>query len=238
MSGRLWAVLAWLPMQLAVAGAGLPEQIAHWLDGATLQATGLDVQVQPWVEDGAFVAISVSLQGAEPPVRLALLRSAEADPRIAQLTLNRWQPPLRLTTRVRLPVSQAVIVLARDSRDRVWQARRHVRVLASSCQAQAQDNGLTGLGEIQASWRAGVLTSLLRHPMETGRRLDAAGQVLPRRLLQRFEVHSANGVVLRVEPFEGLAANPYWRLQLPGDLGPLQLRWEDADGSLYQKRLR
>ncbi|WP_296220152.1 thiosulfate oxidation carrier complex protein SoxZ [Pseudomonas sp. UBA2684] len=214
--------------------------VERWLDGQAPQAQGLTLQLAEWVEDGAFVPLSLTLHGAEPPVAISVLRSGEHDPRIALISAWLWQPPLQLATRVRLPSSQQVIVLARDGRGRVWLAAQSVAVLASSCLAPSLGDPWAGLGQLQAQADGEdvlAVRSMLRHPMETGRRQTADGQRLPRRLAARFEIDGAQGRVLGIELFAGLAANPYWWLRLPRHSAPLLLRWQDADGALYQKRL-
>ena len=114
------------------------EAVEQWLQGTQAQTQGLTVEVPSWVEDGAFVAVDLTLHGAQPPLSLSLLRSGEEDPRIATLQLQAWEAPLRLSTRVRLPRSQQLIVLARDGRGRIWQAAQSVEVLASSCRHACQ----------------------------------------------------------------------------------------------------
>lgn len=236
---------------LLPGGAGAAQwgtataEVRQLLGEAVPQAEGLRLESPDWQEDGAFVPLTLHLRGAQPPLRLSLLRSGEDEPRIAHLELSAWHEPLELSTRVRLPRSQQLLVVARDGAGRVWLAATSVAVAGSSCLATPTLDPLNGLGRINA--QAGLLAleggtalalrTLLRHPMESGRRLDATGQLLPKRLLRRFEVRGSRGLLLRVEPFEGLAANPYWRVLLPQETGPLALRGEDAEGSLYQRSL-
>lgn len=245
---RAVRVLALLVLLLPVSGAAdewgtAAAEVRQLLGKRVPQVDGLRLESPDWQEDGAFVPLTLHLRGAQPPLRLSLLRSAEDEPRIAHLELSAWHEPLELSTRVRLPRSQQLLVVARDGTGRVWLAATSVRVAGSSCLAVPTVDPLHGLGRINAQaavldgTRALALRTLLRHPMESGRRLDASGQLLPKRLLRRFEVRGSRGLLLRVEPFEGLAANPYWRLLLPQEAGPLALRWEDAEGSLYQRSL-
>lgn len=216
--------------------------VEQWLQGQNLQENGLRLQVPDWVEDGAFVAIELQLEGAQPPVSLSLLRSGEADPRIATLELRAWEGPLNLSTRIRLPRSQQVIALVRDGTGRVWMAVDSVEVLASSCLTPSSGNDHASLGELQAWLEAqgsGLeLRSLLRHPMETGRRLTVDSQLLPRNLISHFELSGAHGEILSIEAFEGLAANPYLRLLLPAGHTPLILRWVEVDGREYRRQVQ
>lgn len=228
-------LLVCLPLRAGV----LEQERERLLGGVAPRTEGLHVEVPGWVEDGAFVPLTLRLEGARSPVRLVLLRQAEPDPRIARLQLYFDASSLELSTRVRLPQSQAVEVIARDAEGRVWRAVRPVRVAGSSCLSPPDGNPLAGLGQARAWLRPqgeGLeLVSLLRHPMESGRREDATGNLLPRRLLQHMTLSRGGEPLLDIEPFEGLAANPYWRLLLDKAPGALEIVWTDADGQRYHK---
>jgi hypothetical protein len=232
---RLWALLALcLP---ALAMAGLEQERQALLAGTWPQEEGLGVELAEWVEDGASIPIDLRLSGAQPPLTVSLLRDAEDEPRIARLTLWQWREPLRLGLRLRLPRSQAVEVLARDGSGRSWHLRRGVRVLGSSCLTAPVGDPRAGLGQGRLWLReqeGGLeLASLLRHPMETGRRRDAAGQLLPRHLLQGLRIEEDGRALVDAELFEGSAANPYLRLLLPPGSQP-RLEWREADGNRYR----
>lgn len=238
---RWWLLLGLLglPVWAQPWGTAHPS-VERWLQGRALEPQGLTVDVPAWVEDGAFVAVDLTLQDAQPPLTLSLLRSAEDEPRIATLELQAWAAPLRLSTRVRLPQSQQLIVLVRDGRGRSWLAAQSVEVLASSCLSPPQAGASATFGQLQA-WADGEheleLRSLLRHPMETGLRRDAQGQLIARHLPSLFEINGVHGNLLRAQPFAGLARNPYWRILLPKEHSPLQLRWVDADGREFSRQL-
>jgi len=234
-------VKAWLALLtclvLPVQANEAESQLAAFLGDRPPCGEGLEVTVAQGVEDGAFVPVDVQLRGARAPLELLILRSGEDDPRIARVRLARWQEPLRLSTRVRLPASQALIVAARDGDGRRWLWRREVSVYASSCAQAPNGDPLAGLGEFRIWGERGAeleLRALLRHPMETGRRPAGDGRLLARRLLREFRLADDSGELLVLQPFEGLAANPLVRVVLPARTGPLHLRWEAADGSLYR----
>ncbi|MDG9928823.1 MULTISPECIES: thiosulfate oxidation carrier complex protein SoxZ [unclassified Pseudomonas] len=236
----LLAILS-LCLVLPLSADPLHDERERLLADGMPQAEGLALEVPEWVEDGAFVAVTLSLRGARPPLRLVLLREEEDEPRIARVELRGWHEPLRLSTRVRLPRSQALLVLARDADGRTWAVRQLVRIAGSSCLSPPLGDPAEGLGRSQA-WRRPLdggseLASLLRHPMETGQRHDADGRLLPRHLLRELRVSGERGELMRVEVFAGLAANPYWRVVLPVEAGELGLRWRDDDGATFDRRL-
>ncbi|KRW59734.1 thiosulfate oxidation carrier protein SoxY [Pseudomonas sp. TTU2014-080ASC] len=225
---------------LAVWARAADELVEQWLGDQLAQDHGLTLEVAPWVEDGAFVPLDISLSGAQAPVSILLLRSQEDEPRIASVEVRRWAEPLRLSTRIRLPQTQSVIVLARDGRGRVWRSQQVVEVLSSSCLTPQPATLPANFGQIQV-WADGdqalELRTLFRHPMETGRRPNQAGGLIPRHLPVLFEVAGSEGGLMRVEPFEGLSVNPYWRLLLPYRKQALDLRWVDADGRQFNAEL-
>ncbi len=63
---------------------------------------------------------------------------------------------------------------------------------------------------------------LLQHPMETGFRPGADGQVLPRDIVTRVEAHFEGERVFAADLFPAVAANPYLAFPLritgPGNL--------------------
>lgn len=225
----------------ALAAEPLHDEQRRLLAGGLPQAAGLVLDIPEWVEDGAFVAVTLTLRGARPPLRLVLLRELEGEPRIAEVELRAWHEPLRLSTRARLPQSQVLQVLARDADGRTWDVSQQVRIAGSSCLSPPLADPNDGLGQIQAWLRpldgGRELASLLRHPMETGQRRDTAGRLLPPHLLREFSVDGAQGELLRVRAFAGASANPYWRVVLPADTGELGLRWTDDDGTTFDRRL-
>ncbi|WXL24260.1 thiosulfate oxidation carrier complex protein SoxZ [Ectopseudomonas mendocina] len=238
MKALLIVLLACLPQ---LSWAFTAEVLAkQWMAEGIHHNQGLELTLAPWVEDGSFIPLDLVLTGAEPPVSISLLRSEEPDPRIAQITVQEWAEPLRLSTRVRLPQSQSLIVLARDGQGRVWSARQDIEVLASSCMTPMPSARPVNFGQVRV-WVDGeherALRTVLHHPMETGRRPDLAGGFLPRHLPTLFEINSAGNNVLRAEPFEGLSVNPYWRLILPARSHAISIRWVDADGSQFSAEL-
>lgn len=72
----------------------------------------------------------------------------------------------------------------------------------------------------------------IRHPMETGRRTDAGGKVIPAHFITRVEILQGNELLLQVECGTGVSRNPYFAFQLRGvERGALlTARWIDNLG--------
>jgi sulfur-oxidizing protein SoxZ len=74
--------------------------------------------------------------------------------------------------------------------------------------------------------------ALVTHDMETGLRKDESGQLIPRKILNRF-VCLVNGTeVFSADFAPAVAANPYIRFKFKAVAsGPVILTWVDDDGS-------
>jgi sulfur-oxidizing protein SoxZ len=74
--------------------------------------------------------------------------------------------------------------------------------------------------------------ALVAHIMETGQRKDSQGQVIPRKILNKFTC-TVNGKEVFSADFEpAIAANPYIQFKFRAqESGPVVLTWIDDDGS-------
>jgi sulfur-oxidizing protein SoxZ len=75
---------------------------------------------------------------------------------------------------------------------------------------------------------------LIAHPMETGFRVGADGQRVPRDILRRFTCRLDGEVVFAAALFPAVSANPYLAFPLRADRGgTLTFTWE-GDGGFAQ----
>ena len=74
--------------------------------------------------------------------------------------------------------------------------------------------------------------ALVSHVMETGQRKDAQGNVVPRKILNKFTC-TVNGKQVFAADFEAaVSANPYIQFKFKAvESGPVVLTWTDDDGS-------
>jgi sulfur-oxidizing protein SoxZ len=74
--------------------------------------------------------------------------------------------------------------------------------------------------------------ALVSHVMETGQRKDSKGQVIPRKILNKFTC-TVNGKLVFSADFEpAISANPYIQFKFKAqESGPVVLTWIDDDGS-------
>ncbi len=80
------------------------------------------------------------------------------------------------------------------------------------------------------------IRALIGHAMESGFRVDAQGQLVPRKIIRRFTCHevAAGGDVLvfAADFHPAIAANPYvaFHLVAPASSTTLRMRWSGDDG--------
>ena len=79
----------------------------------------------------------------------------------------------------------------------------------------------------------------ITHPMHTGLRHDGKGKIVPRRIVNRFEVLFDGAPAFSVDLHPAVSADPYFQftMAVPGS-GLLEFRWIDDDGSVYGLRKR
>ena len=82
------------------------------------------------------------------------------------------------------------------------------------------------------------IKTLIRHPMETGYRLDNKGAVIPRDIISRFTCAYNGDEVFRAELFPAISANPFIAFStVATESGELVFSWID-DGGQIQSEIR
>ena len=76
--------------------------------------------------------------------------------------------------------------------------------------------------------------SLISHEMESGQRKNAAGQVIPRRIINKFTAAFNGKEIRRADWYPAISANPYqsFFVRVP-ESGTFTFTWLDDDGSVY-----
>lgn len=81
------------------------------------------------------------------------------------------------------------------------------------------------------------IKALIRHPMETGYRVDSRGQPIRRHIVQRFTVAYDGEEVFRMDLTQGVAANPFIAFSTVATrTGELVFAWEDDRGDVTTVR--
>ncbi|ATQ70594.1 MULTISPECIES: thiosulfate oxidation carrier complex protein SoxZ [Methylosinus] len=75
------------------------------------------------------------------------------------------------------------------------------------------------------------IKTLIKHPMESGQRKDAAGNPIPRRIINRFTCEFNGRLLFEAKLETAISANPY--LEFPAKVtedGDFVFTWVDDDG--------
>lgn len=77
----------------------------------------------------------------------------------------------------------------------------------------------------------------IEHPMESGLRLDANGQVRPRHIISKFEARFGPHQLMSWEPGISISPNPYIEFTfLARESGELVMVWTDEKGPSIEAR--
>ena len=82
------------------------------------------------------------------------------------------------------------------------------------------------------------IKTLVSHPMETGRRKDSKGNLIPRNIIHTFVAKFAGEEIFRGDFNTGISANPYlaFFFKVPKS-GDLELTWADDQGATATKKI-
>ena len=77
----------------------------------------------------------------------------------------------------------------------------------------------------------------IRHPMETGYRLDEMGKSIPRNVVRSLACRYGDVTVFTAQMGPGIAANPYLRFFITArETGDLVFEWTDDAGVRFTER--
>jgi sulfur-oxidizing protein SoxZ len=81
------------------------------------------------------------------------------------------------------------------------------------------------------------IKALIRHPMETGYRVDSVGKPIPRHIVKRFSATYGGVEVFSMDLTQGVAANPFIAFSTVAiETGELVFTWEDDRGEVTTVR--
>jgi sulfur-oxidizing protein SoxZ len=85
-----------------------------------------------------------------------------------------------------------------------------------------------------ASGEVFLVKTLISHPMETGLRHDDQGNVIPRKIVNKFICRHNDVVVFSVDLHEAMATNPFIEFYLRAtESGRLEFIWEEDGGGIH-----
>lgn len=81
------------------------------------------------------------------------------------------------------------------------------------------------------------IKAILRHPMETGYRVDRVGKKIPRNIVTELTVTYDGAEILRWHLQPGIAANPYIGFStVATETGELVFTWKDDRGLMISEK--
>lgn len=193
-------------------------------------------------ENGAGVPLTVSIDrpmdGDDPVAQLHLFAPLNPQPEIAVFHLTPLAGRAEIATRIRLNESQTVIAVARTASGQVLLGEREVRVTVNGCLTLDDTDGSASIFQTRlrapeqlAAGAAGEVLSIINHPMETGLRTDRAGNLVPKRIIERLEASLGGETALIAEFNRSVSANPYLRFFVaPSRSATLALTWTEDTG--------
>jgi sulfur-oxidizing protein SoxZ len=81
------------------------------------------------------------------------------------------------------------------------------------------------------------IKALITHPMETGQRRNAAGELVPRSIIKSFHASFNGQPFFTAELLPGISANPFiaFNMKVVGP-GELELAWTDDNETVLTER--
>ena len=234
------------PMRVAVAAAAPRwwerlDAARAVVGGATPFEIGIALDLPLLSEDGSNVPLTVSVDSpmseAAHVREIHLFATRNPTPQIAAIRLTPALGRATVTTRVRLGETQTVGAIAKLSDGTVRVAAREVRITTSGCFVRADAgtaDDMTPRVRVPAKFAANKpaeIVTLISHPMETGLRPDANGNIVPQRIVKGFVASLDGAPLFEVDLFRSVAANPYFRFFLtPKRAGAVDFAWTEETG--------
>ncbi len=84
-----------------------------------------------------------------------------------------------------------------------------------------------------------TIKTTISHRMESGRRKGKDGNMIPRRIINKFEALFNGKIVMSAELFPSISANPYIDFDmLVTEAGEFEFKWFDDNGDTYTKKAK
>lgn len=86
-----------------------------------------------------------------------------------------------------------------------------------------------------AAGSAITIKTLISHKMESGRRKDKAGELIPRSIINRFTAEFNGQSVIEVMMEPSISTNPFFEFKATvPEAGEFKFTWYDDDGDVYE----
>ena len=243
-----WAAWAWLPPP--VAATTVEEVLAQLLVGKTsVRSARVRLELPERFDYGNTVPLVVSVDSpmteADHVRRVDVLAEGNPFPEVATFHFTPDSGRASVSTRIRLNQGeQEVVAVAELSDGSAWVGRRAVRVSVSGCSAEAGVEVGYAMPtpeprlKVPAQVRRGEIVeikTMISHRMETGLRIDVAGNPIPRRIINQMSCSCDGKPIFAADLAPAIAANAYLTFcMLARAPGVLEFTWREDGGAVYR----
>lgn len=83
------------------------------------------------------------------------------------------------------------------------------------------------------------IKTLITHPMDSGQQKDKNGNIIPRKIINRFTCQYNGKTVLEARLEPAMASNPFFAFYVRAtETGLFEFSWVDDDGAIYRAQKR
>ncbi|MSO89537.1 MAG: hypothetical protein EXQ89_06180 [Rhodospirillaceae bacterium] len=239
--------------QAQTTPASAEARLHTWLGGVTPKRGRVSIEMPQLIDNGNSVEITVAVDSAMTAIdrvrAIFVVAEGNPNPEVAAYYLGPQSGRAKLTTRIRLAQSQTIQVAALMGDGSAWIAATEVAVTIGGCGAPGapaverpaeRPKMAAARVRVPPLARGGEVVeirTLIEHDMESGLRIDLAGQVIPRLIVNRFVCSHAGREIVRAEYFAAVAANPYLTFFMRAEAsGPVDFLWADEEGQVHRER--
>lgn len=236
----LMATTAWADWQQV-------EAVRAAVGNTSPSTQGIIIDLPLVSEDGSAVPLTVSVDSAMAAdsfiESIQIFATGNPNPEVVDFYLTPRVGKAEVSTRIRINESQTIWAVARSNTGAVWVAQKDVRVTVGGCLSRSNDNATVRLSQARVAVpksfdvaKPAEVRTLVTHPMETGLREGPDGNLLPRRLVDTFEVIVDGEVAIQVRLHSAVSANPYLRFFLsPQQSAAAEFRWQEDTGDTLRE---
>jgi sulfur-oxidizing protein SoxY len=243
-----WAAWAWLPPP--ASASTVEEALAQLLVGKpSVQSARVRLELPERFDYGNTVPLAVAVDSpmteANHVRRVDVLAEGNPFPEVATFHFTPDSGRASVSTRIRLNQGEReVVAVAELSDGSAWIGRRAVRVSVSGCSAEAGvDVGYAMPTpeprlKVPAQVSRGEIVeikTMISHRMETGLRIDVAGNPIPRRIINQMSCSCDGKPIFAADLAPAIAANAYLTFcMLARASRVLEFVWREDGGAVYR----
>jgi predicted secreted protein len=240
----------WACVPPALAATNVDAAVEELLAGrGAVESPRLRLDLPERFDYGTTVPLAVAVDSpmteASHVRRVSVFATGNPFAEIASVHLTPANGRASASTRIRLNAGkQEVVAVAETSDDRAWLSRRTIEVAVSGCSSE------TGVAvgyamprpeprlKVPAEARRDEIVeirTMIAHWMETGLRIDAAGDPIPRRIINRMVCRCGDEPIFAADLTPAIAANAYLSFPMVArQSSVLTFTWREDGGAEYR----